>query len=280
MKLSIITINYNNAEGLRKTIESVLCQTFTDMEYIIVDGASTDSSVDVIKELTVNAELRMAHPIKWQSEPDNGIYHAMNKGIRMAKGEYLLFLNSGDCLKRADVLEEIFSIPRSVDILYGKDDNYLDGKLIFTSNPPEKLTFGALYQQGGFGHQCTFIRRSLFDKYGLYREDFRYNSDIDFWYKTIILGDATTEKFDIVMTDYDLTGISSTENQTETYRKERNIILSHPFFQKVIPDYDAMKKERESMQIFYWIKRKKIIYKPIEWLYKLTCRINKISNEI
>ena len=92
MKLSIVTVNLNNADGLLKTIESVASQTFTDFEYIIVDGASTDESLNIICQYE---NVPMSH-FQWISEPDSGIYQAMNKGIRMAKGEYLLFLNSGD----------------------------------------------------------------------------------------------------------------------------------------------------------------------------------------
>jgi glycosyltransferase involved in cell wall biosynthesis len=89
MKLSVITINYNNAIGLRKTIESVVNQTFRDYEYIIIDGGSTDGSVDVIKEYADKIDY-------WVSEPDKGIYNAMNKGVAAAHGEYTNFLNSGD----------------------------------------------------------------------------------------------------------------------------------------------------------------------------------------
>ena len=103
MKLSIITINYNNAEGLRKTMESVLAQTYTEIEYIIVDGASTDGSVDVIRELATRPT------IKWVSEKDTGIYNAMNKGIRMATGEYIQILNSGDILAADDVTERMMA---------------------------------------------------------------------------------------------------------------------------------------------------------------------------
>ena len=96
--LSIITINRNNAEGLRKTIESVLSQDVSDktqVEYIIIDGASTDESVEVIKSFENNQSNKL-QITKWISEPDTGIYNAMNKGIKMATGEYCLFLNSGD----------------------------------------------------------------------------------------------------------------------------------------------------------------------------------------
>ena len=107
MKLSIVTINYNNAEGLRMTMESVLKQTYRDIEYIIVDGASTDGSDDVIREMSASLNDGMSRDkslndgmsLIWSSEPDKGIYNAMNKGIKQATGEYCLFLNSVDCLK-------------------------------------------------------------------------------------------------------------------------------------------------------------------------------------
>ena len=102
MKLSIITINRNNATGLEKTMRSVATQTFKDFEYIVVDGASTDGSVDVIKKL----EPEFKH-LKWVSEPDSGIYNAMNKGMRMASGEYFQILNSADCLASEDVIERM-----------------------------------------------------------------------------------------------------------------------------------------------------------------------------
>ena len=104
MKLSIITINYNNAEGLRKTLASVASQTYANIEHIIVDGASTDGSVEVIREY--ENQLHITHStihLLWSSEPDNGIYNAMNRGIRKATGEYVQILNSGDLLAAPDV---------------------------------------------------------------------------------------------------------------------------------------------------------------------------------
>lgn len=96
MKLSIITINYNNREGLRKTIESVVAQTTREFEYIVIDGGSTDGSVDVIKEFSDYIDY-------WVSEPDKGIYNAMNKGVKVAHGDYCQFLNSGDWLYDSNV---------------------------------------------------------------------------------------------------------------------------------------------------------------------------------
>src|SRR4030043_464009 len=112
--LSIITINLNNAAGLRQTIESVINQTFSDYEYIIIDGGSTDGSVDVIKEYA--SKLRY-----WITEPDTGIYNAMNKGIMQAKGEYFQFLNSGDWFLNETILQKLFSVDHNADILYGDE---------------------------------------------------------------------------------------------------------------------------------------------------------------
>ena len=98
MKLSIITVNFNDAEGLERTIKSVISQTFHDYEFIIIDGGSTDDSVNVIKKYE-------SHIDYWVSEYDGGIYPGMNKGLRQAKGEYLNYMNGGDCYHSEDVLE-------------------------------------------------------------------------------------------------------------------------------------------------------------------------------
>ncbi len=122
VKLSIITVNLNNSAGLRKTIESIVKQTFKDFEYIIIDGGSTDGSAEVIKEFADKITY-------WVSEPDKGIYNAMNKGILHAKGEYLLFLNSGDWLADDDLLSKVFCEPRTADIIYGHM-NFVSGDKI------------------------------------------------------------------------------------------------------------------------------------------------------
>ena len=113
MRLSVITINYNNAEGLRKTLASVASQTYPHIEHIIVDGGSTDESVDVIREyessLVLSPHRLISSRLKWISEKDKGIYNAMNKGIRMATGEYCQFLNSGDMLAADDVTERMMA---------------------------------------------------------------------------------------------------------------------------------------------------------------------------
>ena len=125
-KLSIITINYNNAKGLRQTMSSVLEQSFADYEYIVIDGGSSDGSVQIIEEFenqfkSSNAGSDLNHRLsfQWISESDNGIYNAMNKGIALAKGDYCFFLNSGDYLVSKTVLESVFSENPTEDIIFG-----------------------------------------------------------------------------------------------------------------------------------------------------------------
>lgn len=273
MQLSVITVNLNNKEGLERTVESVTQQRFRDFELIVVDGASSDGSLEVIK---VTAEQKNQN-FHWLSEPDSGVYEAMNKGIRLSAGEYLLFLNSGDYLVDDRVFENLFSKPRTAHFLAGKCNVSENGKVIHTTNPPENITFGFLYNHG-LAHQSTFIRRDLFQKYGLYREDFRYNADIEFWYRTIILQNCSTETLPWIITDYNIHGISTKEKNSETYRKEMTEILSHPVLQKFVPDYDVWRKEQTELEPYHWARSKKAINYLILTLYRLVHRLNNLRN--
>lgn len=280
MKLSIITINYNNAEGLERTLNSVLTQTYGEIEHIIVDGASTDNSVDVIKEYVRQIDDRYIDDrstsnkgkisVIWSSEPDTGIYNAMNKGIRRAAGEYCLFLNSGDFLIAPDVIERVFEQKPTADIVCARTNVSDNGKVTWVSPLLNHITLRTLYFNG-IPHQATFIRRSLFDKYGLYREDFRYNSDTDFWYKAIVLGDATTQGVDVITTDYNLDGVSASDSHNETFINEHNQILSQGFLPKVIPDYNKWRSERGIYHKYSWIEQHKCLQKFLN-IYQRICK--------
>lgn len=265
MKLSVITVNFNNAVGLRRTIESVIVQSFTDYEYIVIDGGSDDGSVETIKE----CECEISY---WCSEKDDGIFQAMNKGIGKAKGEYLLFLNSGDFLVDKDVLSGVFREECSADILCAKCNVLKDGKVVWTSNPPGFVTFGTLYNTG-LNHQSTFIKRELFERIGIYREDFKYNADIDFWYKAIILGGATTQKIDVVTTNYSLGGLSDRSKNDAQFLKEHKVILSNPIFSKIIPDYERWKRDASFYREYGWINSHPFIRKVLGVIHKCSGRL-------
>lgn len=194
MKLSIITINYNNCSGLRKTIESVVNQTWHDFEYIIIDGGSTDGSVEVIKEFASQIDY-------WVSEPDKGIYNALNKGLAKANGEYCNFMNSGDCFYSFNVLEQVFSINPIADIICG--NTHSDSLKI----PPQDITFDFLFN-GSICHQCAFIRTSIMKKYG-YDEKYKIVADRKFFVQALVFDNCSYQALDIDVVKYDITGLSA-----------------------------------------------------------------------
>lgn len=271
IRLTIITVNLNNKAGLQKTVESVFAQTFREFEYIIVDGASVDGSIEEIRKI-YNPDY---HRFKVISEPDSGVYEAMNKGIRAASGQYLLFLNSGDFLVDEHVLQEVFKEDHSADFLLGKCHVSENGKVIWTSDPPDYVTFGFLYTQG-LAHQSTFIKKDVFLQNGLYNENFRYNADIEYWYRTIILKDCTTARLSLIVSDYNKHGISHLERENNQYKKEKELILSNPMFRRFIPDYDSWSKEQQENQVLYWAKSKKNIYFLLQSAYRFTRWFAKI----
>jgi len=211
MKLSIITINRNNAEGLRKTIESVVSQTFTDYEYIIIDGASTDGSVGVIKQYADKITY-------WVSEPDKGIYNAMNKGIKVATGEYLQFLNSGDWLYSNIILDAVFKLNRIEDILYGSQIVHL-GDVKILREYPEYIHLGHLYRFG-LPHQATFIKRQMF-AHEYYNEDYKFVADLEFLVKQFMINNCTSYKLDMIICNFDGRGISSIQEQNAKLEEKR-----------------------------------------------------------
>ncbi|MCR4665649.1 MAG: glycosyltransferase [Paludibacteraceae bacterium] len=240
MKLSIITINYNNVEGLRKTLASVGSQTYGDIEHIVVDAASTDGSVDVIKEYEQELQSKQS-PIRllWISEPDKGIYSGMNKGICRATGDYCQFLNSGDTLASADVTAKMaaeWEKDKTTDVLYG--DMLKTGtksRHVDRSNRVETVTLNMFYR-GCLNHSPAYIRRSLFEDYGLYDETLKICSDWKFYMQSIVLGKATTRHADIVVTHFDMNGIS--ETRKDILNDERNRLLKELVPNGILADYD------------------------------------------
>ena len=291
MKLSIITVNLNNLDGLRKTMDSVKMQQFIDFEFLVVDGNSIDGSVDLIcNSANLPHGITKASNVKWftststiqgafVSEADTGVFQAMNKGIRMAKGEYLLFLNSGDFFVDENVLSDVFSIDYSADLLCASCKITKQGKLVYVTAPQDTYTFISLYKQG-INHQSTFIKRELFDKLGMYREDFKYNSDWEFFIRAIILNNCSTKKVDRIVCDYNLDGVSTTQSTTPLFCQEIEIVFSNPLLKKFIPDYELWFKERDEMVPLKWIESQTYLYKPLYMYYKLACYLVKIKNRI
>jgi len=229
--LSIITINKNNANGLERTIQSVINQTFKDFEYIIIDGASTDGSVEVIKKFADKIDY-------WVSEPDKGIYNAMNKGIEVAQGEYLLFLNSGDHLVNDTVLEEVFKLEFDEDIVYG--DLLIDSSWV--KKYPKKLTL-KYFIKDSLPHPASFIKKRLLIEYSGYNENFKIISDWYFWIKTLILDTRTYTHLDKTICVFYTNGISS---NNELIKKEKEIIFNSTL-SRIYPDYQNCEQTEKQL---------------------------------
>ncbi|MGK0376608.1 MAG: glycosyltransferase involved in cell wall biosynthesis [Patiriisocius sp.] len=235
MKLSIITINFNNAVGLKKTIESVVNQTSNDFEYIVIDGGSKDGSIDIIKKYDSKINY-------WISEPDNGIYHAMNKGILLAKGDYLEFLNSGDILVNETVIQKIIpELNVGVEILYGNMLKQMPNKIRrdkgFRGRQPTLLDF----YKGTLNHSPAFIKRSLFDKFGLYDQSLKIASDWKWYLEVIILGRIIPSYLNLDITVFDMNGISSTDHNLN--KSERKSVLQLFLPEYVLEDYNLYSKD-------------------------------------
>ena len=227
-KLSVITINYNNLAGLERTVESVVNQTWQEFEFIVIDGGSTDGSAAYIESQSNTIDY-------WVSEPDKGIYNAMNKGITEATGEYLLFLNSGDHLFDTNVLMESQHYLVTNDLICF---NMLvlseDLKMITTK--PNVLRFSDLYL-GTLPHQATFINKELFKTVGMYDESIEIVSDWKFFILALFKYHCSYKKIDVTLSIFHFDGISADVKNKEKMRKERKQVLEE-YFDAYLQDYE------------------------------------------
>jgi glycosyltransferase involved in cell wall biosynthesis len=197
--LTVITINRNNASGLKKTFASVLKQTDREFAYVVVDGASTDESKEIIAATSgIDA---------WISESDNGIYEALNKGIALSSSDYVLFINSGDRLAENTTIRDAKPHLGSADIVYGdmKIESSSRGWDGFMPSVIDlrQMMYDTLW------HPVSFIRRDLFDRYGMYDTSFRICGDYDWFFNVIVDKHATTRHIHQFIAIFDLTGTSS-----------------------------------------------------------------------
>ncbi|MBR4197314.1 MAG: glycosyltransferase [Bacteroidales bacterium] len=273
MKLSIITINRNNAVGLEKTMHSVASQTCKDFEYIVIDGASTDGSVEVIKKL----ESVFSH-LKWVSESDSGIYNAINKGIRMATGDYIQILNSADCLVSDDVTERMLAELEKQgrpSILYGNMVKcFLDGRqMVDKCFAGQEITMLGMFI-GTLNHDPAYIRCDLFEKYGYYDESMKIVSDWKWYLQAIILGGEKPQYADIDVTLFDMTGISETNKELD--KAERKQVLEQLFPKAILVDYEHFAFPIDQIKR---LKRHLWAYKMVWFLERCLFKVEKMKRK-
>lgn len=226
MKLTIITINYNNREGLSHTLASVRSQRCRDFEYLVVDGGSSDGSRELILE---NEDIVSS----WVSEPDGGIYNAMNKGVGMASGEYCLFLNSGDTLHSPDVVGRVLEAGLEADIVFGRVLNVWPDGRRREYVPSQEMTLHWIMQTG-IHHAGAFIRTSLMRRIP-YDESLRICADRKFFIRALVVENCTFSTLPFLVCDFEVGGVSSTS--PERVREESWEIMESLFPPRLVADY-------------------------------------------
>ena len=261
-RISIITVNYNHLEGVKRTMESVLGQTYQELEYIVIDGGSTDGSREYIHEHA----SRLSY---WVSEPDNGLYDAMNKGITKASGEYVLFLNSGDSFSAKDVLAEIFEKGEQIaDLIIGRQYHIRNGRRsarrhIYKDEINERFLIS-----NTLPHQATFIKRSLLQKVGGYDCDYRIVADWVFWNEAIVKHHASVECISTFVAEMEEEGLSSNMEacrmEMAQYLQRRNPSMSEE-------DWKTLIQENSESYLYRRTMRNKLS----TFLVRLALRLNK-----
>lgn len=251
MTLSIITINLNNRNGLKRTIDSVINQTFTDYEWIVIDGGSTDGSKELIEQYS---DL-FAY---WVSEPDKGIYNAMNKGIAHAHGDWLQFLNSGDWLFENTTIEKVFSKEYDADVLYG-DVTYVNptnAKVVRVESKPDNIDLFFFYHNT-LCHQASFYRKNVFFN-SLYDESFSICGDIAFNIHLLICGHKM-HHIPLCIVNFEEGGMGAIFNQKHIDERKR-------MYEEYVPEY----LQKDMLQLLYYDKKKN--YYNSHRLYKAIMR--------
>jgi glycosyltransferase involved in cell wall biosynthesis len=218
---SIITVTYNAGSVLERTIHSVMAQTYQQLEYIIVDGASKDNTMALVEQYR-----ERIHQVV--SEPDKGLYDAMNKGISMATGDYLCFLNAGDCFHEAETLHKmVAALPSGElpDVLYGDtalvdaNGHFLKMRRLF---PPEKLDWKSFRQGMLVCHQAFFARRALVEPYDLH---YRFSADFD-WCIRVMKSARSLQHTHLILIDYLDEGMT-TRNRSASLKERFRIMSRH-----------------------------------------------------
>ena len=262
-KLSIITITLNNIEGLKKTINSVKIQSYKNYEHIIIDGDSNDGTKEFLDE---NKTLFS----KVISEKDRGIYDAMNKGILLASGEYINFMNAGDIFYNEKVLEKVLLNEYNESLIYGdviikKNDSTVLKKV-------KEIDIFFLYNDT-ICHQAQFIKKDLFIDYGFYDINFKIAADHEFLVKILLKYNANFKYTNEIISVYDGNGISGSTSYNLILSKEKELIINRYFSVlllnsiKVFNELDLEKKYHYNKNpIFFFIRRhlKRVVSKLIK----------------
>jgi len=219
-KTSIITVNFNNLVGLKKTLDSVFNQTFKDFEYIVIDGGSTDGSTEYLERESRKIDYYI-------SEPDSGVYNAMNKGMEKAKGDYIIFLNSGDHFFNKKVLEQSIQYLDNKDLVYFNLE-VIEGGKAYTKKYPDMLSF-SYFVKDTLPHPATFIKKEALIKYGPFDETMKIAADWKFFIDGICKYNLSYQRIDNTLTTFYLDGMSSNPKNRKIIFNEKQYHLKQEY---------------------------------------------------
>src|SRR5574344_1253468 len=265
-KFSIITICLNNEKGLKDTLKSEIIQTYKNYEIIVIDGGSKDNTMNVINEFS-------CYITYWCSEPDNGIYNAMNKGVSHSNGEYCIFMNSGDKFYSDTTLFEISKY----------NDDIICGKVVRADSKKEhgfnkqQITMLDLFRDS-LEHQSTFIKRFLFSSI-IYDEKYELLADRKFCIQCLIQNNCSFRNTDVIVAYYDTNGISSTQH--EKFKKEKDTLLKELLTYRIYLDYKRFEYIDDTLiENFNIISKTYRIKRICIFTINLFCKIKKIWNNL
>ncbi|MCZ8156447.1 MAG: glycosyltransferase family 2 protein [Leptospira sp.] len=242
MKLTIVTVNLNHSQNLKKTLESVQSQRFDDLENLVIDGLSTDESLEILG--------------KWKpkygsydfvSESDTGIYNAMNKGISKSKGDYILFLNSGDVFAHENVLSNVFDKNRYEDLLFG--NIIVDNNINVNEIKYGKLDLNFI-RNGVVCHQSQFWRREILQRLGGFDEQFLITADYDFFVRALVKANVSYFHFDFPIAIFRLDGMSNDPKNLNKIASEREAIFSGINKGYVADTYQLLDQYQKDLDFF------------------------------
>jgi glycosyltransferase involved in cell wall biosynthesis len=219
-KISVITVNLNNCEGLKKTLNSVICQSYINLEFVVIDGGSTDGSKALIQEYSSKITF-------WQSEKDAGVYDAMNKGINLSTGDYLLFLNSGDYFLDQNSISNLIDNSFGEDIVYGNLEVHNESSN-WVKTYPSKLNFRYFYFDT-LPHPAALISKKLFSKIGKYDTSLKIVSDWKFFLLAVVKYKCSYTHVSIAISAFEMDGVSSSPSNRDKILQERFKTLNSNF---------------------------------------------------
>jgi glycosyltransferase involved in cell wall biosynthesis len=299
MKISIITINFNNVAGLKATLDSVAKQVCREFEHIIIDGGSNDGSVEIIREYESIISNRKSIILKWVSEPDKGIYDGMNKGVEIASGirvvnalnrsefledknkgvskasgEYVYFLNSGDTLPTESTLQEMIDAIDGSDFVIGRVNKTYQGRIVGQTDLLKEADM-SMYQMylHGINHQSAIIRRTIQMEH-LYDATLKIGADWKFFVETIVLGGAKVKFVDKIFANYDVSGVSS---NTAQLRQEREKIMVDILPERIAQDYLTIAPHYYEVTRVEWLLRHPFWYKLYRGMTTFARKMNKVQ---